>query len=328
MNNIQVVELRKECLSLLQKICNSRIPVYCSYKLESRSLIPNLVRHHPFYKSKGFVPFIPSNHNPNENIYDYCIVCTKDEHPVLEQLSKVCYNIPTKFTEYGLNILKKIIPNSIEINNILEALRLYNTRIKIINILNSYVAKNLGYTSIFHYRCSKARSDAWKNSKLKDTYLHILMERNQSEKQKKCIREMWKNPEYKAKMSKLSSTTMIKNWQNSEYAKHIANSMSKFRKDSIIINDGKIHKYINKNEPIPEGFTIGMLPGFANATNRIYYNNGKVEIRLKMDDKVPIGYVKGRLPFKYMNNGIITKKININENIPDGWSEGRCPRIK
>lgn len=108
---------------IFKEVCESRVPVYCKYeksKIISGINIPGYVRHHPFYKSVGTVFYTPLNHNPQENIFDYCIVCTKEEHSILEDISRYLYGLKSDLTEWTYSNIDKLTKDSSLVNKIIE----------------------------------------------------------------------------------------------------------------------------------------------------------------------------------------------------------------
>lgn len=254
---------------ILQDIAERRILLYCSYKLERNSLLSGLVRHHPFYRSKGYIPFTPSNHDSTKDIYDYCIVCTKEEHTVLEGLSRIIYGIREKLTEYELNKLKDILPNSIEVNRLIEENTFYQARYSIIKQLK------IKGKVWFGGRITSEMNIAWNKIK-------------------------WKNQTYRATMTNTCKNLNTKQWSDKAHIEYISqctqNQWSKDRKTMLeYAKNGleKANKYWKTHDRI---WTNTMRESVAKAQlGRRVYNNGK-ECRRFLPEEVPEGWILWFLP--------------------------------
>lgn len=76
--------------------------------------------------------------------------------------------------------------------------------------------------------------------------------------------------------------------------------VSKSLTGKVIYNNGINEKFFRQDDIIPEGWTIGRLPGVSKKQaekirGRVPYNNGKIEIRC-LPGTEPAGFIKGVLP--------------------------------
>lgn len=84
---------------------------------------------------------------------------------------------------------------------------------------------------------------------------------------------------------------------------------SQGRKDLVVITDGTVTRYVNKNqvqEFLNNGFHLGRIPTRPNQSkeHRKWVNNGKESLMVKEEDinkYLELGYVQGRLKFKTFN---------------------------
>ncbi len=108
----------------------------------------------------------------------------------------------------------------------------------------------------------------------------------------------------------------------------------------VAINNGTTEKRIFKDEPIPDGFTMGGLKrkGGANVSaakkgkpsksrGKQWFNNG---IEQTMANKCPDGWISGRLDCwrrdkELYNNGVKQKYFTSEEEVPKGWVKGAIP---
>lgn len=106
----------------------------------------------------------------------------------------------------------------------------------------------------------------------------------------------------------------------------------------ICINNGIENRRILPDDPMPDGFSKGILS--KGTTNKIWINNGIVGTTIDPDEDIPLGFSRGRLPFSnetclkiakskmdkiYINDGKNMKILSPNEDIPLGFSRGRLP---
>lgn len=100
------------------------------------------------------------------------------------------------------------------------------------------------------------------------------------------------------------------------------------------ITNGVKNSFINSDEEIPEGWTLGRFVSEKTkeklgdvSRRRILVNNGSDSKFIKVGEEIPEGYVKGGLssPTKdkiRITNGVCNKCISSDETIPDGWWRG------
>lgn len=280
---------------ILQDIAERRIPLYCSYKLERNSLLSGLVRHHPFYRSKGYIPFTPSNHDSTKNIYDYCIVCTKDEHPILEDLSRIIYGIKNNLTDFEINFLKTILPNSAEVNKLIEISKLKNARYNIIKQL-------------------RIKAGIWFGG---ETFKYLWNNPNYRKLKLKQIKEQFSDP------------NMVKKFVDAGKATRFTQEKLS---NSIWINNGINEKYILKTDTLPDGWVYGRLN--TKILNEARLKNLKIarknllekgpsEVFIESSRKNIQKAIKANVGRFWVTDGKNNKLLFPNDIIPPGYKIGR-----
>lgn len=118
----------------------------------------------------------------------------------------------------------------------------------------------------------------------------------------------------------------------------------------ICINDGINTVVQLKENPIPEGFTLGYGPdrprlkSHSEETKKsmsensairgtTVYNNGIICVRLHPSEEIPAGYVKGFLikstiKYIWINNDDVILRVNSEDPIPAGFIRGRTLKSK
>lgn len=121
----------------------------------------------------------------------------------------------------------------------------------------------------------------------------------------------------------------------SEHSKKLKN------KEMICITNGCNNKFVNKNEPIPDGWKRGStIHNKENLGKRNYkyitITNGDKNSHLKIGELIPEGWRRGKTvknaikkcPYKYIGitDGDKNKKLKVGELIPDGWRRGETKK--
>lgn len=288
-------------IMVLKEICESRIPVYCSYEgntVYGKNVCTGFHRHHPFYKSKNFVPFIPSNHDSTKNIFDYAIYCevnsTINEHFILEELSRVIYGIKPRLADSTLYKLKNILSNSNHVNKLIKERELEILRIKKNKNNLDVFAQSKGYTSYSEYLHGQKIKILWNNPeyKYKNTPKIIENGRNTRFGSKNMIFASVKggkiggvvlsnriktDSEFRNKISSIRSINMKNTWSKNKDL--LINTINNNWKDPLI------------REKMLEGskatrFKKGYRP----------FHNTKIQIRINPDiEEIPEGFIPGEL---------------------------------
>lgn len=100
----------------------------------------------------------------------------------------------------------------------------------------------------------------------------------------------------------------------------------------ICINNGQQNRYIHPQDPIPNGWKIGLIRENYHK-NKIMITNGTINKYIEQNKPIPSGWKRGKTStyesFIWITNGISNKQLlTKNDPIPDGWYVGFTKRKK
>ena len=77
---------------------------------------------------------------------------------------------------------------------------------------------------------------------------------------------------------------------------------------------------------IPEGWHIGLTVAYNYRDSKVLVNNGEIAIYIDKTEPLPEGYTYGRIPRMCITDGVKNKRIKLTESIPQGWWKGRTTK--
>lgn len=95
---------------------------------------------------------------------------------------------------------------------------------------------------------------------------------------------------------------------------------------TIRITNGTENKTILDTEEIPEGWHIGLTVAYNYRDSKVLVNNGEIAIYIDKTEPLPEGYTYGRIPRMCITDGVKNKRIKLTESIPQGWWKGRTTK--